>query len=190
MKFSPPKIWKPNDDIWDLCELVERVPSFRAIFTGDLLDIKSGELVQRAIGPNVILDVAIDKLLSGNNLKFSWNWLAVGTNATEPQRSDLGIITPANPGAIADGSGSSPARTTGPVDVVGDPNSWTYTGYWPSDKGNGNLAEVGLTGFQMGYLNRALFRDLDGITPVVIPKTTAFILRVTAQMKLQFQRLS
>jgi hypothetical protein len=196
MKFEPAKIWTPGSDVWDLCpehrsNVIERV-GMKGIFTPELLCAKSGELVQRAIAPNEILDRAIDVIFLGAHPRHSYNSMAVGTNGSPTAPSvDLGVKNLVSGGLAP--YNITPGVTPYTMDSVDwEEYGWIYTAYWPSAYGNGELAEVGMTGtnttyFVINYLNRALFKDEEG-NQITIPKDSGHVLRITMQMAFRFNR--
>lgn len=186
MKLEPAKIWKPTDDVWDLCAMRQdmgeqaRLPGY--IFTPELLCAKTGELAMRGIAPNTVLARALPEILNGV-VPRSYNWMGLGTINDDPDRTQPGLLGQVS---VANGLNPGGPRTGGAVMI--DPYSWTFEGYWQSAYANFDLKEVGMTGHQLGYLNRAVFYEMDGTTKLTIVKTSGFVLRITGQINFTFLR--
>lgn len=183
MKFEPAKLWKPGDDIWDLCEEqgLERL-ALKGIFTPEKLCARTGDLIQRAVAPNTILNSAINEIFLGANPRNHYPWIAVGDNGTPADPTDAGLKHVIS---IANGGNTNSAYTEASQDW--GEWGWSYTAYWPSQYGNGELAEVGMKGSSIqfltfNYLNRALFLDENG-QQITIPKDAGHVLRITVQFQ-------
>jgi hypothetical protein len=189
MKFEPVKLWKPGDDIWDLCDegLGEQI-SLKGIFTPDLLCAKSGELILRGIAPNTMLKKAVRNIFDGANPRISFFQMAVGDNGTPTDPEvDQGLKHMIS---IANGMVGGPSAYTLPAVSLED-YGWSYTAYWPSQAGNGELAEVAMYGSgtpTYGYLNRALFLDDLG-NQITIPKDNGHVMRITCQFQFRVNRV-
>jgi hypothetical protein len=195
MNFYPAKIWKPTDDIWDLCDLVkapesDNVPFYlRGIFSADLIDIESGELVENRIAPNKVLQSVYAEIIGGAHPKTTYNAIAVGTSNVPPHTGQTTLYGMANVqgGAIAYPNGAANSAPYTVLDASPGPFSWSYTSFWPSNAGNGTLWEVGLTN-GVTFLNRALFLNNQG-TPAFLAKDSGQFMRITVQVRFNFTRL-
>jgi hypothetical protein len=187
MRFEPPIRLKRTDDLWDLgrqaeprarrVALHDYLPEVKAIFIPELLCPITGEVAARAFGPspNTILDRALEKFLDGFRPK-DFNVIGVGTGAAVPNRVQDGLL---DEKARADGGAPHGPRMNAITQI--DSTSWSLEAYFPAAYANYDLTEAGLWNGVAGYMNRSLFLDLSE-NPVIVPKTSAFLLRVTSQV--------
>lgn len=208
MELEPSRILKPGDDLWDLCETIgesehdENMPlTIRSIFLADIVDIESGYIIKEAIAPNIVLYSAYLAIISGAHPINNFDSIVVGTGSATPSNNQSGIMIPLTTGGTAynvnylpSADPSGPLTTTNPI-IVGS-YAWSFTSFWPSNSGNGQLTELSLWGNYIpsiaipnftGYLNRALFLDASG-NPVSISKDASHYMRISANVNLVFKR--
>ena len=101
-----------------------------------------------------------------------------GEGAIEPNQNQSGLES-----FIAGKGGTFSRDLTNPL-------KWYYEVYFSSDEANGPsgtayIREVAAKWPSGPYLNRALFRDVDGITPRTITKTSSQVLTVRMEFEIR-----
>ena len=162
------------------------------IFHVELLDAKTGEVLEEHTFPNLITDSGMDAIAGGvRSISNSWYYLAVGTDNTTPTHADTSLgaeISRTNSnGGFTSEQGSLEAKPiTGSGGWGDSPYYWgRQVRVFTEGEANGNLTELGWFNQSTGgtMVVRSLFKNSGG-TPITITKTSANQLKVTYEHRL------
>ena len=139
---------------------------------------ETGEIEDYCSTKNTILVGAYQYMASGaQGLPVNAGDIYIGEGGTEPNENQTGLesLLAGKPGAFS-------------RDLV-NPLKWYWEVYFSSGEANGtgiaNIREVGAKWPTGPFLNRALFRDSDGITPRTITKTSSQVLTVRMEFEIK-----
>lgn len=103
--------------------------------------------------------------------------ISIGEGSSEPNENQSGLED-----HLATKGGTFSRDLTNPL-------KWYYEVYFSSSEANGtgtaNIREVGAKWISGPYLNRALLRDVDGITPRTITKTSSQVLTIRMEFEIR-----
>lgn len=148
-------------------------------FDAKLVDAATGEVKQVYKAENLVTDAFYDTLIHEPS-RGNWSYprdIVIGTGAGTPQASDTELFN-----QIYSGSGTSVDNR---VHRLSDTEFYyQVTVTCTENQANGNLTEIGLSGYSDYYVNpylfsHAMFTDSEG-QPIIIEKTNTDRLIVTA----------